>query len=445
MKASTLRPFKELQPYQTFSKTEIVSAVDSQNNHLRERVRPLKLSIITQFFPPDFAATGQLIEELVRHLEQQNMNIKVFSGQPGYAFSDAVAPRYEQSGNTQIVRSRTTNLWGKRLRGKTLSGILFTIRAFIHLVRNCRRRELALITTAPPFLPIIGYLVNVLFGMSYVCLLYDLYPDIAIELGVVANQNWIARAWKAVNRSVWMRSQSIIVLSPNMKQKIIELCPEVADKIHVIHSWADPNKISPIDKVDNWFAHKHGLVDTFTVLYSGNMGRCHDIDTIFNAAVELKDEPICFVCIGGGAKRKELQQKIKQQGLNNFLFLPYQDKAELKYSLTACDLSLVSVSPGMESLVAPSKLYSALASSRPVAAICPSQTYLKDLLEGSGCGVWFENGDSQRLADFIKRLRRDPEKASAMGNSARSSLEANYTPSVIAQQYADVLRRYSAA
>ena len=439
MKASALRPFEELRPYQTFQNSKRLSTAESQKAYLKRQTSLLNLSIITQFFPPDYAATGQLIEELVKHLGQQDIDIKVFSGQPGYAFSNAVAPRYEQSGNTQIVRSRTTNLWGKRLRGKTLSGVLFTLRAFIHLVRNCRRRDLALVTTAPPFLPVLGYIVSLLFGMPYVCLLYDLYPDIAIELGVVSHQHWIAKAWRALNRRVWMRAQSIIVLSPNMKQRIVNLCPEVVDKIHVIHSWADPQKISPVDKVDNWFAHKHGLVDTFTVLYSGNMGRCHDIETIFNAAVELKDEPIRFVCIGGGAKRKELQQKIKQKGLNNFLFLPYQDKAQLKYSLTACDLSLVSVSPGMESLVAPSKLYSALASGRPVAAICPPQTYLKGMLEENSCGAWFDNGDSVGLANFIRHLSRDSEKATAMGSSARFSLEEKYTPKAIAQRYADVL------
>ncbi|MGB3300305.1 MAG: glycosyltransferase family 4 protein [Phormidesmis sp.] len=400
----------------------------------------LKLSVITQFFPPDYAATGQLIEELVKHLGYQGMNIKVFTGQPGYAYKNAVAPRLETSESVQVVRSRTTKSWGGRVRGKTLNGLLFAVRAILHLLRNCRRRNLVLVTTAPPFLPVVGYLANVLFGMSYVCLLYDLYPDIAVELNVVSHHHWVARGWRALNRRVWRRAQSLIVLSPDMKQRIVALCPEVESKVHVIHSWADPEKIAPIAKVDNWFAHKHGLVNKFTVLYSGNMGRCHDIDTIFEAALHLRNEPIQFVCIGSGAKREMLMQRVEDEELNNFLFLPYQDKADLPYSLTACDLSLLSVSPGMESLVAPSKLYSALASGRAIAAICPANTYLKSMLKQGGWGAWFDNGDSKKLAEFILSLSRNSELSESMGQSACACMRESYTPAIIAKQYTDVFQ-----
>ncbi len=399
----------------------------------------LKLSVVTQFFPPDFAPTGQLIEELVRHLGNQGVNIKVFTGQPGYAYRNSIAPRLEQRGDVEIVRSRTTSLWGSRLRGKALNGLLFSLRTVLHLVRNCRRRNLVLITTAPPFLPVLGYLVNIFFGMPYVCLLYDLYPDIAVELGVVSSQSWIAKAWRALNRRVWRQAQSLIVLSPDMEQRIVDLCPEVEGKVHVIHSWADSKQVLPRPKAENWFARQHDLVDKFTVLYSGNMGRCHDIDTIFEAALRLRDKPIQFVCIGGGAKRETLLQKVKEEGLSNFLFLPYQDKANLPYSLTACDLSLVSVSPGMESLVAPSKLYTALASGRPIAAICPPQTYLRSLLEKAQCGAHFDNGDSKGLADFIYELSQNKQMAAEMGKAARQYQVTHFTPENIARQYSEVL------
>ena len=187
----------------------------------------------------------------------------------------------------------------------------------------------------------------------------------------------MVQLWRAINRQVWLNAKGIIVLSPAMKQRVVANCPQIADKISVIHSWANPDLIVPITKQENWFAWKHNLVNTFTVLYSGNMGRCHDIDTMLEAAKELQDEPIHFVCIGGGAKRDELIKEVNRLGLNNFTFLPYQDKQVLPYSLTACDLSLVSVDESTEGLVVPSKLYSALASGRPVAVICSPVFILK--------------------------------------------------------------------
>lgn len=427
------REFEHAAVYSSFN------VVDFESFKAVRQQSDLKLSVITQFFPPDFAATGQLIEELVKQLSWQGMDIKVFTGQPGYAFQTTKAPEFEEHKLLKIKRSRTTQVGSNRVRTKALGGVLFMVRSALHLIKNCRRRDLVLLTTAPPFLPLLGYLVNLCLGMRYACLLYDLYPDIAVELGVVSKQHWVAKLWREVNRRVWRRAESIIVLSEAMKQRVVNHCPEVENKIQVIHSWANQKKIVPMAKADNWFAQEHGLVEPFTVLYSGNMGRCHDIDTIFEAMVQLRDQPIKFVCIGNGAKREDLMVKAKQYSLDNVLFLPYQSRDALPYSLTACDLSLVSVSPGMESLVAPSKLYSALASGRPIAAICPPHTYLRSMLQNSGCGAWFDNGESGKLADFILRLSQEQALAQTMGQAARAYLEENFTPELIARQYFNVL------
>ena len=399
----------------------------------------LKLSVVTQFFPPDFAATGQLIEELVYQLGRQGVDIKVFTGQPGYAFQTSTAPLYEQKGLVQVKRSRSTQFWAKRIRGKAVSGVLFMLRTALHLIKNCRRRNLLLVTTAPPFLPILGYLASLFLGFPYVCLLYDLYPDIAVELGIVSEEHWIARFWRTVNRMVWRKAKALIVLSPEMRQRVIEHCPDIADNVFVIHSWADPEQIKPIPKEENWFAHQHDLDNKFTVLYSGNMGRCHDMDTILDAAIQLRNEPIQFVFIGNGAKRDSLLQEAKRLGLDNIRFLPYQDKDVLPYSLTACDLSIVSVIPGMESLVAPSKLYSALASGRPIAVVCPKQCYLRPLINEANCGQTFRNGDSNGLAEFIRQLSQDRQRTQRLGESGRHYMETHFTPEIIAKQYYDVL------
>ncbi len=170
------------------------------------------------------------------------------------------------------------------------------------------------------------------------------------------------------------------------------------------------------------------------------MGRCHDIDTLLEAAQILKDAPILFVCIGGGAKRETLIKDIEARGLNNFRFLPYQEKAVLPCSLTASDLSLVSVAQGMESLVAPSKLYPAMATGRPIAAICPSASYLGQLLKTASCGAAFENGDSQQLADYIRRLSQDNEKVQCLGTAGRKYLESHFTPEIISEEYLSVLK-----
>ncbi|TVP61450.1 MAG: glycosyltransferase WbuB [Nodularia sp. (in: Bacteria)] len=401
----------------------------------------IKLSVVTQYFPPDYAATGQLIEELVKQLEQQGVNIEVFTSQPGYAFGLSTAPCLERVDGIKIQRSRSAQLFPGRIRGKLANGVLYTLRSFLYLLRAWRRNDVLLVTTAPPFLPIVGYLVNILFKLPYVCIIYDLYPDIVVSLGVVSKNHWVAKLWLALNRRVWLKAKGIVVLSPEMKQRVLEHCPQVAHKVSIIHSWANPEFIVPIAKQENWFAWKHNLVNKFTVLYSGNMGRCHDIDTLLKAAIELQDEPIQFVCIGGGAKREELIVQVNELGLHNFTFLPYQDKKDLPYSLTSGDLSLVSINSSSESLVLPSKLYSALASGRPLAIVCSPQSSLRELIGEAECGAAFDYGDGHGLAEFIRLLQRNQQVGEQMGKAARKYLQSHFTPKIIAQQYLDVLRQ----
>lgn len=417
------------------------TTVEAKCQQVIKTKKPTKLSVITQFFPPDYAATGQLIEELVRQLGSFGVNIKVFTSQPGYAFKSSHAATVERLDQVQIQRSRTAQLWPGRIRGKAVNGVLFTLRAALHLLRNGRHYNVLLLTTAPPFLPSLGYLAHLLFRLPYVCILYDLYPDIAIALNVVSRDHWLARFWQRINRLVWRNAKALVVLSPAMKQQVIANCPQIDHKVFVIHSWGDPDLIVPIAKQENWFAWKHKLVKKFTILYSGNIGRCHDMDTILEAAKLLQDEPIQFVFVGGGAKQEQLIKDANRFGLNNFVFLPYQDKEVLPYSLTACDLSLVSVDVGMESLVAPSKLYPALATGRPVAVICSKYSYLRQLITDANCGDTFENGDSYGLAQFIRLLKRDQELAKSMGRAGRKYLRSHFTPQMISQQYLEILQK----
>jgi glycosyltransferase involved in cell wall biosynthesis len=401
----------------------------------------VKLAVITQFYPPDYAATGQLIEELVTRLQCPDLQVKVFTGQPGYAFSAAEAPTYEQVEQLEVRRSRIAQLFPTRIRGKALNGVSFVLRSAVHLLKAKNRGDVLLLTTAPPFQMVLGYLIHLLFGTPYVCLLYDLYPDVVVELKVASAQHWLVRAWSALNRQIWRRAAGIVVLSATMKDRVLAQCPEVEAKISTIHSWADPTRIVPIPKDKNWFALKNALVEKFTVLYSGNMGRCHDMDTILAAIQLLQDDPIEFVFIGGGAKRPILQEKLERLGLTNWRFLPYQDKSCLPYSLTACDLALVSIQAGVEGVVAPSKLYSALAAGRPIAVICEPHSYLRPLMAQARCGAVFDNGDGASLASFIRRLAADQGLTDQLGGAGRRYLEANFTPEHIAKQYARVLYR----
>ena len=414
----------------------VKSTTKTQNYEL------LRLTIATQFFPPDYAATGQLIQELAANLSNYKIQPSIFTGQPAYAFTKAHAPNKEITAKqVKIRRTRTTKFWSKRVRGKTLNGLFFCLRAGLHVLLHHREIDVLLLTTAPPFLSVIGYIANLLFGIPYVCLIYDLYPDVVTELGVSEDDSSIVKAWHGVNRLVWQRASNIIVLNSTMENRLLDRHPYLKDKVAVIHNWADAEEIKPIDKQKNRFAKEHQLDRQFTVLYSGNLGRCHDAETIMATVKLLKDEPIQFVFVGAGAKYEECLQKISAMRINNCQFLPYQPKEMLPYSLSSADLALVSIAPGMEGVVAPSKLYGVMAAGVAIAAICEPHSYLYRLINDLGCGVCVNNNDAERLANFIRDLAANPKKAKAMGKIGRRYLLGNFTPKIIAERYAKIIKQ----
>ncbi len=405
----------------------------------KPRHSKLKLKIVNQFFPPDYAATGQLIEELASQLKEFGA-VDVFTSQPSYAFDRDDSPRRETQESLSIRRSDAARFCPDRIRGKAAAGAIFFLRTALHLLRHPQSRELVLLTTAPPFLPLLGYLLSRVCKIRYVCLLYDLYPEIAIELDVIKPQHWIAKLWDRLNCLTWKNAAAIIVLSDTMKDRILAKQPGIEHKITTIPNWADPHQIVPIAKQDNWFAREHDLVEPFTVLYSGNMGRCHDMDTLFEAVVRLQDTPIRFVFIGSGDKRKQFMEHVDKLGVTSCLFLPYQSRENLPFSLTACDVSIVSISEGMEGLVAPSKLYSALASGRPIVGICPQNSYLNEIFAEANCGATIRNGDSEGLAAYLLQLSRDRQATRRLGESGRQYCLKNYTVEKISRDYLKLFR-----
>ena len=156
------RELKDSSIFDSQKKDFYGSLIDSskKKHHSAKTQESIKLSLITQFFPPDYAATGQLIEELTRHLGYLGVEIEVFTGQPGYAFGVKNAPAREQSEQVRIQRTRATQVWYQRIRGKALSGVLFTLRAALHILRHARHHNVLLVSTAPPFLHVLGNLAN---------------------------------------------------------------------------------------------------------------------------------------------------------------------------------------------------------------------------------------------------------------------------------------------
>jgi glycosyltransferase involved in cell wall biosynthesis len=402
-----------------------------------------RLTVVSQYFPPDFAATGQLLDDLTTRLSARGLQVQILSGMPAYAYTNSDAKRIEFQPNRCIRRTQASRFWPQRIRGRAINGVLYCLRISVRLLRYSRRGDLILYTTEPPYLPLLGWLMHLFTRTPYMVLLYDLYPDVLVELGVLAAGHPLVRLWRQFNHWVFANAQELIVLSGPMAERVRRSAPAAVSKLSVIPSWADPQLIRPIAKADNWFVQKHQLADRFTVLYSGNQGRCHDLVTVLAAALLLRHDPdILFLFIGKGPQQQRLLNLVRDWGLSNCLFLPYQNLEDLPFSLAAADLALVTLSIEAEGLVAPSKLYGHLAAATPIAAITPPNSYLRQLVDNEGCGRWFTNGNAEDLAVWIRELKHNPAHARSLGQAARALLERTATPDLVCAQYLELIQAH---
>ena len=403
--------------------------------------RDLRVVILNQYYWPDVASTGHLLHELANDLARREVQVSVLTGRPSYGPRETwqPAPLRERTGGVDVARMITTRFSKDNILGRVLNSITFLAPLTLRVLLRPNRDEVFLYTTNPPYLGIIGALVSRLRKHPYVVLLHDSYPHIAVLIGKLGSGGLVERIWHRLNRSIYQRAEQTIVLCDRAKDLVCREYDVDPDTVHVIPNWADGTKLFPIDKAASPFAREHDLLDTFTVLYSGNLGLYYEFETILRAAELLKDEPFRLVLVGAGGKKEWIRREIERRGLTNTLLLPYQPFETLNQSLNACDASLVTIDRGVEGISFPSKLYSSLAVGKPILALSEASSELRDIVDRDRVGRWFELGDAEAVAAACRELMADPEGCREMGANARRLFEERYNLEAAGSAYARVL------
>lgn len=298
-----------------------------------------ELMILSQYFYPDLAATGQLLTELAEDLISYGYHIKVLTAKPSYYKNKEKYLKEEIYRGIDIYRVAATKFNKNMMIGRLCNFLSYFISVSFKLLFS-KNKYLLLIVSNPPFLPLLGFLLKKIKNQRYIYLVHDIYPDIAIRLGYLKKNSIIVKIWNQIHYRILKKAEEIIVLGDFMVEKLEEKYPDLDNnKIKIIHNWADEKKILPIKKEKNWFVKKYHLSNKLVILYSGNIGLFQDLKSIIRAAESLKyNDDILFLFIGDGGGLKELKKIAKENNLTNVKFLPYQLKKDLSYSLSAADI-----------------------------------------------------------------------------------------------------------
>jgi glycosyltransferase involved in cell wall biosynthesis len=302
-----------------------------------------------------------------------------------------------------------------------------------------RGRPAVLLSSNPPFLPWLGWLLKRTRGWPYLVRVLDIYPEAVVRAGILRQTHPVIRTWYAFNRASYRAADVMVSLAPAMCEVLSRQVPG-GRPIDCIPDWVDPDKVQPHPKPDNPSAAECGQLDKLTVLYSGNLGATHDISGLFGAIDLLRDEVgIEFVFVGGGTRRAELEQFCGSRP--NARLLPFQPADRLPLILAMGDVAVVALGKDSEGISMPSKAYYMMAAGCALLGLSTGRNDVGGLIESHQCGVNVDTGDAARVCAAVRRFRDDPEYLAVCRQRARKAAEEVFSRDVIEPRYLAHLRR----
>lgn len=388
-------------------------------------------------FHPDVEATGQLLSELCEDLSETH-EVTVVAGRPyNMACWGSVSPILaETRARVRILRAYNPRLNKRLFAARVLN--LWSYFCFSFLAGFfARRPEVVVAETDPPVLGLIGLWFAKLHRAKFVFYVQDLFPETGVALGKLRSPLLI-KLLDIATRQILRRADAVVVLGKYMRRRIEAkgCCPP--GRIRIIANWADTHKLRP-QPTRNSFRQQHQLGGDFVVMFSGNLGLSQGLPRVIEVAAAPNLSAIRFVLIGEGAAKERLRARAQALGLQNVLFLPYQPKAALSYSLSAADIHLVTLERGLAGLIVPSKVYGILAAGRPLIAAVEALNEVAEIVAAHGCGIRVEPDSVVELESAILWAFHHPRELRVMGRNARQAAVRHFDRKTATDKFQSLL------
>lgn len=372
---------------------------------------------LSQLFDPEPTFKGH---DFVNGLEDRGFEVEVVTGFPNYPGGKLyegyrIRPLVrEQMGGTKITRLAVYPSHDKSALKRIVTYTSFMVTSFFYLIFRARRSDLIYVYY-PALTAGLAAVAAKLFRRTPVLLdVQDMWPDSLGSSGMMQNRFILGIANIACN-ILYRHCDHILVLSPGFKALLVERGVP-ADKITVVYNWADEPPTVEVRSLPEGFDPD----DAFRVLFAGNMGAAQQLDAVIDAAARLESEqPNCiFYFMGGGIDRDRLANRAQNMGLSNVRFLPRVPLQDVQRFLAAADALLVHlIDEPLFRITIPSKTQAYLYAGRPILMGVAGDA--ADLVREADAGYVFAPGDSEALAEIVRRLLADgPARRREIGHNA---------------------------
>lgn len=387
----------------------------------------MRIIFANRYFFPDQSATSRMVSSLAFALAAEGIEVTALASRHFHDRQDARLPAREVIEGVDVRRIWTSSFGRSGVAGRTADYATFHLSAAAWWLSHARRGDVCVVCTDPPLLSVTAAGPIRLRGGRMVNWVMDLFPETAMELGMLPRDGLLGTI--SLRLRDWSLDRADLTISPiaAMTRYLSERSND-PHRFVTVHHWSNSEEIRPVPAAENPLRREWGLQGAFVVGYSGNFGRAHEFGTLIGAAERLQDHPdIRFLLIGQGKQHTAVRKEADRRGLRNVIFKPFQPSAVLAQSLSAADLHIVSLLPALEHCIVPSKFYGVLAAGRPAIFIGDENGEVATLLRKGACGETVAPGDAEGLAAAILRLKSSPVLCQTMGERAWRLLESDFT------------------
>lgn len=401
----------------------------------------MRILLLTQYFPPEKGAAQVRLWELAKGLQNQGHQVTVVTAFPNHP-TGIIPPEYrgklfarEETEGLKVLRTWIYPVKRGRFWLRLLNYFSFVFSSLYGILRS-GQQDLIVVESPPLFIGFAAIAASWVKRASYIFNVSDLWPESAVQLGLVTNQHlirmseWLERWFYSKAFKLSAQTRGIV---DGLQKKGVK-----PQDILFLPNGVDTDLFQPRDQ-DTELEKSLGLQGKFIILYAGTMGYAHGIETALEAADILRQDPeIFFLFVGDGSERPKLEQMAQDKKLPNVRFIDFQPLEVIPryYSLSRINLSTLrryKLSEG----VRPSKVFPALASGQPLIYVGEGEGAA--IVEESGGGLVLEPENPGLLAKTILELKDKPEYCRELAFRGREYVVRNYSWQSIIRKWLDQL------
>lgn len=418
------------------------------------------LTLYTNYYYPEMASLAMLCTDLCQGLKD-DYNITVICSIPCYTgvIEDKYLTKsyyFEEHDGVNVIRVKVPR-FDKHNKISRVKNIMAYFLRSILATFKAPKADIIVTESQPPILGgllgVAGKWMNALrFKKSkMVYVIQDYNPEQTMVVGYSKNK-LILNAMMWFDKFSCKRADKVIVVGsdmvPTMTKRFTKKNGKVSKAIPetvFINNWMDDREVYPLPSDDLRvidFKRRHGLEAKFVIMYSGNIGLFYDLPNLFKVVERFKDrDDVVFPFVGEGTLKDELMAYAKEHGMNNVVFIPYQEKSELAFSLNAADAHWIVNAEGVKGVSCPSKLYGILSTSKPALAVLEEGTEARNIIEETKCGYAVSPKDYEGVASLIEKfIATDESELVAMGQRGHDYMMAHLTKTISIEKYRQELK-----